>query len=179
MSHSRTLNKKTFIIFAVAAVIIVVAAILATSLKKPSDGGAKEAVENSIIALEETWGKVYDEIGELFDNGTFRAPGSENRIVEIKGVRAVKLAPNENEFYKNVSYVVEFELYSNRYRVEPYFVAEEIYNTVLVYADGRCEVMLTNPITSSIEQSDPHEIHAIIENIEEFDSEFDKKITLK
>ena len=180
MKHIKSLNKKTLLLIAVAAVALVaVAALVISSLGKTTKNSAEEAVENSVLALKETWVKVYDDIGELFDNGTFRAPGPENRVIEIKSVRAVKIAPNDTDFYKNVSYIVEFELYSNRYRSEPYYIEEDIYNTVLVYADGRCEVMLTNPIASSIEQNEADMVCSITEEIKEFDSEFDEKITLK
>ncbi len=180
MNLIKSLNKKTLLLIAVAAVaLIVIVAIVISSLGKTTKSGAEEAVENSVLALKEGWVKVYDDIDELFSNGTYRAPGPENRLLEIRGARVISILPNENDLYKNVSYLVEFELYSNRFRAEPYYLSEDIYNTVLVYADGRCELLLRNPIGSSVEQFEGDTIHSLIGEIKVFEDEFDQKITIK
>lgn len=180
MKHEAAFDKKKFIVLAAAAVVIIaiVVAIVSGTGKKNTDKDINAAVENSITALKETWTVVYNDIDDLVVSKTFDTGAPEDRKLEIRGVRVIDVNPEGNENYKDVEYVVEFTLYSNRYRTAPYYIPEDIYNSVLVYSDGRCEVKLRNVFKTMADDFRNDTVVKLVEKVYDFDSEYDQVLDL-
>lgn len=189
MAKIRIKDKKKFLTLVIAAVAIIVAIVLVIVLlggkkdeaKDDSGDTAKydEAVSSCITELEKGWKMTYDGIAPLYENGTFKSEGKEDRVIEIKNVRIFEIKADDSSF-KNVKYVVEFDLYSNRYRTSPYLMREEIYNTAIVYKDGKAELQHTNPLKSLLEQSEPdsNAVRELVANVIDLGDRYNDRIEI-
>lgn len=180
MNHSAATDKRKIGILAIAAVVIIaiIVIVISTTGKSGPNKNMDSVVENSINALKETWTVVYNDIDDLVVSKTFDTSASEDRKLEIRGVRVVDINSEMHENYKDVDYVVEFTLYSNRYRTAPYYIPEDIYNSVLVYADGRCEVKLRNVFKTMADDFRNDTVIKLVDKVYDFNDEYDTVIDL-
>lgn len=188
--HINIKNKKKFIGLIIAAVAVIAAVVLVIVLltgkkddpKTESGEEAKydEVVADCITELKTSWGVAYDGIEPLFDNGTFESEGKEDRVIEIKNTRIIEIKANKKDAFKNVKYIVEFDLYSNRYRTAPYLMREEVFNTAIVYKDGTTQILHTNTINSMLDQSEPeaNAVREIVSNVVDLGDRYNNKIDL-
>lgn len=187
--HINIKNKKKFIglIIAIVAVIAVVAIVIGIVAGKKKDKEEEadqkpheQLVTECIDELEEMWTANYDRIGELYDSGTFRSEGKEDRILEIKNVRVITTDGKEDKEYSKLRYIVEFELYSNRYRTAPYLIREDIFCCVAVYENGDKVVMSTNILDDILSQGEPDSdrVLSIVSKVEDLGDIYNQKIDL-
>lgn len=171
-------NKKV----AFVCVIVLVLCIVAALIFGPDNGFGNrknnEAIKIATVALKETWIKVYNDISSAAEGDVFTPENLDDRKIEIKGVRLIKVNENNIESYKDVEYIVEYVLYSNRYRTSPYYVREDIYDTVLVYKDGRAEVAFNNILKSYADMFELESVSKLVGEITYYDDEYDKIIDL-
>lgn len=170
------MSKNRLIVAVIAVVLVagIVALVIGLAGKGKTDKKTDEIVENATASLEEIWVKVYDDIAPNFEAGP---SAEEDRKIDIRGVRLITVNAVP-DLYDGLSYVVEFELYSNRYRTSPYLVREDIYTTVLVYEDGRTETLLRDFFKSYADNFENEAVMELVKEIKVFDDEYDAVIDL-
>lgn len=180
MNHSAGNDKKKMLFLVIAAVVVIaiITVIIGVGDKDSANAKVNTSVEKSITALKETWNLVYDDIDELVNNKTFSTSAAEDRKLEIRGVRVIEINSQMHESYKDVEYIVEFTLYSNRYRTAPYYIPEDIYNTVLVYADGRYEVQLRSVFKTMADDFKNDTVIKLVKKVYDFNDEYNTVLDL-
>lgn len=90
--------------------------------------------ENSIIiedargTIEDYWRNLYEE--DDIGNGYF----------EIKNTRVIYIKENDIEQFKDVKYIIEFDIYTDYFGTAPYYSNVHMYNNVAVNKDGSMSV---------------------------------------
>ena len=171
-------NKKLIILGIIAVLLIALIVVIINGTNKKSGGEIGKVVDGSIESLKETWELVYNDIDELVENKTFDTFAAEDRKLEIRGVRVIEVNSEANEAYTDIQYVVEFTLYSNRYRTAPYYVPEDIYDTVIVYKDGRREVRLRNIFKSMADDFRNETVTNLVSKVHDFKDEYNQILDL-
>lgn len=117
--------------FLAAALVMMIGVIALTSC-----AAKDEKIDKAITALKDYWTGYYSQISEADDDRT-----NGDWYLEIKNTRLVELGEDENDFFKDVEYIIEFITYSNFYGAAPYYASIDARgNNVIVYKDGRMEV---------------------------------------
>lgn len=138
-----------------------------------------DIAESAIGALEAVWVNVYDDAAEYIEQDGSFAVGREDRVIEIKGTRIIEINGEGTEAYKDIDYIVEFDLYSNRFRTSPYHVQEDIYNSVVVYNDGTVEASFKNILRSYADDFDSDMVIGLAREIHEMGDRYDRIIDIK
>ena len=121
---------------AIIAVIILVLCFTACGKQDTESAGTNkeipkhhEIVTEATLQLMEYWKQSYKESGVETD-GYF----------EIKNTRVITIKENEIELFKDVAYIIEYELYTDYMGSAPYYENCDIYNNVVVYTNGTMDV---------------------------------------
>jgi len=86
-------------------------------------------IDDAIKAISKYWSEIYeeDEIGD----GYF----------EIKNTRVIHIKENDIEEFKDVEYIIEFDIYSDYFGSAPYYSNVGVNNNVVVSKDGSMSVV--------------------------------------
>ena len=138
--------------------------ILLTGCGKTVDADVQKAEKT----LTETWSQLYLESG--------RGDG----YLEIKNTRVIHVkADTANKDFKNIDKIVEFILYSDYFEAAPYYSNCATYDTVILYKDGRSEVVPVNPIDMYRSMSYSSDFSDFVEKVEDLGSVCNKAMDLK
>lgn len=113
------------------AISVLLALILTVGLCSCSLGKDKR-VTAAIDILEAFWAEEYsrDYYKEIGSDGHF----------EIKNTRIIQIKDNNTDMFKDIDYIVEFVLFTDYYGGSLYYESTSVYNSVIVYTDGRTKV---------------------------------------
>ena len=117
-------------IMAVLLAVVMMLAMVACSEKK--NDKHDEVITKAVEELKKAWKESYD-IDEEND-------AVKDRYLEIKNTRVITVLTNDITEFLEVSYIVEFELFSDYLDTSPYYQNARVFNNVLVYRDGHMEV---------------------------------------
>ena len=122
---------------AIIAVIILVLCFTACGKQDTESAGTnKEIPKHHEIVIEATaqlmeyWKQSYKESGVETD-GYF----------EIKNTRVITIKENKIELFKDVAYIIEYELYTDYMGCAPYYENCGVNNNVVVYKNGTMDVV--------------------------------------
>ncbi len=169
----------TRVLLIVMAVVIAAMGTYILVDKITSDGAVgDENVELAISALRDKWKELYDEC----EQRPISQDSPISRYLEIYHTRVITVDPDRKQFSayedKKVESIVEFDLYSDRYGGAPCYINEAYYNTVLLFDDGSAEVMMANPLyTSVVRKLDVSAFDAIIE-VKDYGTAFNRILPL-
>ncbi len=104
--------------------------VLILSLTACSSGGKNATVEDAITELKDFWKEQYSDSYFEKSDGYF----------EIKNTRVLTIKENDIEKFKDVKYIVEFEIYTDHFATAPYYTRANIDNNVVIYEDGTMQV---------------------------------------
>lgn len=125
-------STKGKIILSVVAVILIAAIAVSLTILIPKIKYKEEdeMAEKAIELLTEAWEDVY---GEREDFINF------DKIIIIKNTRIIKIKNNDSEIFKDVEYVMEFDVLNDYYGSAPYYVSYGP-RFVMFYKNGKAEV---------------------------------------
>ena len=122
---------------AIIAVIILVLCFTACGKQDTESAGTNkeipkhhEIVTEATLQLMEYWKQSYKESGVETD-GYF----------EIKNTRVITIKENEIELFKDVAYIIEYELYTDYMGCAPYYENFGANDNVVVYKNGTMDVV--------------------------------------
>ena len=132
--------RKSRAVPALLAVIALLGALLVYGLCtwQPREAAEPEAavseetdalVRQAIHHLKAAWRQEYSRL----------EPGYADGYMEIIHTRVITVAPNDLDFWRDITCVVEFQLFSDFLGGAPYYANTGIDDTVTFYADGHCE----------------------------------------
>jgi len=133
--------------------------------------GSDERIINAIETIKECWEKDYskNEIEDRF------LKIIDTKIINInKDIDSEKIH-NKDDLFKEVDYIVEFELISNYFDTSPYYSNAMSNNCVVVYRDGSAKVQ-RNPLLLYRTTTYSNDFSPIIESIEEMDAQYNHVI---
>ena len=124
--------------------------------------------------------KAVDEVKHNWEH-TFSSLTNENDgHFEIKNTRIVTIKENTEKTFKDVSYIIEFEIYTDVKGTAPYYLPATTYNSVTVYKDGKMEVRERNLLTSSVHLSkNGYDYSNVIESVKDYGSKYNCTETFK
>ena len=122
---------------AIIAVIILVLCFTACGKQDTESAGTNkeipkhhEIVTEATAQLMEYWKQSYKE-SDIEKDGYF----------EIKNTRVITIKENEIELFKDVAYIIEYELYTDYMGSAPYYENCGVNNNVVVYKNGTMDVV--------------------------------------
>ncbi len=132
---------------------------------KPFKGEDKRVAE-AIALIQNRWNEVYED------------RNIEDKYLEITNTKLINIKDNDDSFFSDIDYIVEFSLQTNIYDSAPYYCEVGIRDSfVVVYEDGHKETMGPNPFQQYIQRNGPTDFSDIIESVEDFHGEYDGIIT--
>lgn len=90
----------------------------------------QEIVTEATAQLKKYWKQAYDEY-DIETDGYF----------EIKNTRVITIKENEIERFKDVAYIIEYELYTDYMGSAPYYENCDVNNNVVVYQNGTMDIV--------------------------------------
>lgn len=87
-------------------------------------------------AVAQEWESIYTDL--------FASRQNTDGYLEIKDTRIIEIEPNSNQYFSNVSEVVEFVLYTDYRGSAPYYSNVHLADSVVFYTDGSYEVFNRN-----------------------------------
>lgn len=121
---------------AIIAVMILVLGFTACGKQDAESAGANkeilkhhEIVTEATVQLMEYWKQFYKE-SDVETDGYF----------EIKNTRVITIKENEIALFKDVTYIIEYELYTDYMGSAPYYENCGANNNVVVYKNGTMDV---------------------------------------
>ena len=94
--------------------------------------GKDKKVLDAIDVLKEFWTEKYSE--DLYKENNCKG------YFEIINTRLIEIKDNDINMFKDVDYIVEFELFTDYYCNGLYYDNVSMYDTVIVYKDGTTKV---------------------------------------
>lgn len=122
---------------AIIAVIILVLCFTACGKQDTESAGTNkeipkhhEIVTEATEQLKKYWKQEYQDTKHNNTDGYF----------EIKNTRVITIKENEIELFKDVAYIIEYELYTDYMGSAPYYENCGVNNNVVVYKNGTMDV---------------------------------------
>ncbi len=157
--------KKLFVVLICLACVI---GLCACSSEKKD-----KRVEDAIEVLCEYYEEYYDE--HDIDDKYLKITNT--RVVTLEDEFTGILAEAAEEMMGDVSYIVEFQLYSNNYNSSSYYYEYGPCVSVIVYNDGRSEA--SNNVLNRLGTTKYcFDMTGIVKNVEDFDSAYDGELKL-
>ncbi len=129
----------------------------------------KKIIKEAVEELKTQWEEVYEE-SKYDHDGHF----------EIKNTRIITIKENNEKTLKNVSYIVEFEIFTDSKGTAPYYTPTRTYNSVVVYDDGKMEVKERNILTSAFYISkNGYNYSKVIESVDDYGDKYNCEEKLK
>ena len=132
MNKTKSITK-----YILCTICIVAVVLLPGCAEKKVEESSKyhEEITDAIDVLESAWMQKYMD-SDIKD-----------KYLEIKNTRFIKIAETDVEPFNNVDYIVEFIVFDNYFDSAPYYSSSGLFNTVVVYKDGRSEAVQTSLFT--------------------------------
>lgn len=181
MAKIKIQDKKKFLTLIIAAVAVITAVVLLIVLlggkkdEAQDEMGAEakydEVVSDCTRELENYWEKIYD-----MTDGLDKA----DRIIEIKNVRVIKINSDKDPQFKNIKYIVEYDLYSNTFETAPYTIRQDSGCAAVMYMDGSVEIWADNPLNFFLESETPDSNHIkeLVNEVVDLGDRYNKTINL-
>lgn len=163
MRHNKTAMK----IITIAMCFAVLVCFSACSGKNSSDEYDKPILE-AVELIEDAW-------LERYENNEVVSP--EDRYLEIKNTRVIKLSRTDIEMLEDIDYIIEFDLYTNFYGTKPYYVKDIPPDCVVSYSDGRMEVWDSNVMTVYRATTYDTDFERFVEYVNDYEDKYNKVIT--
>ena len=125
------------------------------------DSVIKEATD----VLKDEWKNQYE---EHCGDGYF----------EIKNTRIIVIKDNENKYFDNIKYIIEFVLFTDYYGTSPYYSEAHFLNSVIYYESGEVKP-INNYLRLYSSKTFDYDYSKIIESIVDYGSKYNVKETLK
>ena len=122
--------------------------------------GHKKMIKQAIEEVKHTWQHTYSYLNNEND-GHF----------EIKNTRVITIKESDIKQFKDVSYVIEFEIYSDYFATAPYYYSLDKHDQVIVYKDGKMEVPTKDVFKNSTMQNKEN-ISKVIESIDDYGDKY-------
>ena len=143
-----------------------------TSFRQPA--GNEPRVLSAIDVLKTQWKEDYTE-NSIEDQ---YLEIIHTKIVHIKDHIDSQQVYGKEGLFKDIDYIVEFELISNYFDTDPYYYNIHTSNCVVVYKDGTAKVS-DNLLLRYFGATYSHDFTPIIESIENFGSAYNQVLDLK
>ena len=95
-----------------------------------------DMISKAVNELKNHWKETYEEMYDRINIET-------DRYFEIKNTRVISIKENDTDVFKDIDYIIEFVLYTDRYGSAPYYPNVGMYDNVVVFKDGSMEVQST------------------------------------
>jgi len=125
-----------------------------------------DIIEKAITELEKIWVDQYSE-----HHSSIKTDG----YFEIKNTRVIEIKDNENEMFKDIDYVIEFVLFTDYYGSAPYYYNVGIYDTVVVYKNGKTEASSKTPFLQYVVQTYSTDYSDFIESVTDYGDKYNCK----
>ena len=122
-------------------------------------------IKEAIDALKDEWKNHYEE-----HNG--------DGYFEIKNTRVIVIKDNDNKYFDNIKYIIEFVLFTDYYGTSPYYSEAHILNSVIYYESGEIKP-INNYLRLYSSKTFDYDYSKIIEIIVDCGSKYNVKETLK
>ena len=122
-------------------------------------------IKEAIDALKDEWKNHYEE-----HNG--------DGYFEIKNTRVIVIKDNDNKYFDNIKYIIEFVLFTDYYGTSPYYSEAHILNSVIYYESGEIKP-INNYLRLYSSKTFDYDYSKIIESIVDCGSKYNVKETLK
>ena len=122
--------------------------------------GHRKMIKQAIEEVKHSWQHTYSYLNNGND-GHF----------EIKNTRVITIKENTNKDFKDVSYVIEFEIYSDYFSTAPYYYSIDMHDQVIVYKDGKMEVPNKDVFKNSTMQS-KESMEKVIASIDDYGDKY-------
>ncbi len=165
---------KKHIILITLILIFLLVGCSSSETEKSRNIGSDKRVTDAIGIVAEHWNNEYEK-SEIEDK---YLEITNTRIIEIKdNINSEKIF-GKDDLFKEIDYIVEFELLSNLFDSAPYYFNVCRDNFVIVYEDGNTKVSnnLFNVYRAATYSAD---FTPIIDSIEDFHGEYDQILELK
>ena len=159
------------------AIIVVIIAILSFTACGKQDmesaGTNKEVsklheiITEATAQLMEYWKQSYKET-DVETDGYF----------EIKNTRVITIKENEIELFKDVAYIIEYELYTDYMGSAPYYANCGVNNNVVVYKNGTMDIV-SNLIRTYRNKTYQTDYSSFIESIDDYNGQYNCTEKLK
>jgi len=123
-------------IFSLFLVVVITLFCASCSKESASPNTAKEPtmehndiITEAISELKDYWKDLYAQ-SEVVTDGYF----------EIKNTRIITIKNNDIKQFRDVAYIIEFELYTDYMGSAPYYENVGLYNNVIVYKSGAVDI---------------------------------------
>ena len=117
------------------------------------DAARDKNVELAISALCSKWEELYEDIEESSFAQEYAQYRPNSRYLEIYHTRVITVNPKPFQEYlpmvfedKKPKFIVEFDIYTDRYGGALCYINERYYSTVILFEDGSAEVIGPNPL---------------------------------
>lgn len=121
---------------AIIAVIILVLCFTACGKQDMESAGTNKEVAKHHEIITEATAQLMEYWKQSYKESNVEADG----YFEIKNARVITIKENEIELFKDVAYIIEYELYSDYMGSAPYYENCGINNNIVVYKNGTMDV---------------------------------------
>ena len=125
--------------------------------------GKDKRVLNAIDTLKEYWAEEYSK--DLYKENNC------DGYFEIINTRLIEIKENNTAMFKDVDYIVEFELFTDYFCNGLYYENVSMYDTVIVYKDGTTKVD-SDYITRYRSTTFSNDFSAFIESVENYGDKY-------
>ena len=128
--------------------------------------------------------RILDAIGTLSDywsNTYYEKENIDDKYLEIINTQIINIKDDidedisKSDMFKDIDYIVEFDLISNYFDTSPYYNNMCIDNCVIVYKDGSSKVG-RNPLNIYRSTTFSNDFSPFIESVEKFHGDYDQII---
>lgn len=163
MKHNKFIMK----IIALTVCFVMPISFFGCSEKKTADEYDKPILE-AVELIEDAW-------LERYENNDHVLP--QDRYLEIKNTRVIKLSRTDIEMLEDIDYIIEFDLYTNFYGTKPYYVKDIPPDCVVAYSDGSMEVWDSNVMTVYRATTYDTDFEKFVEYVNDYEDKYNKIIT--
>ena len=140
--------------------------------KKDSDSPKDkhhEMIREARDALLEKWEEAYRTDRGIESDGT----------VQIKNTRLLVMKENENKYFKDVAYIVEFVVFSDYFGSAPYYMNVGVWDSVVVYKNGTMDVRETSLIRAYGNRVYSYDLSDFLKEVKDYETAYNLEKKLK
>lgn len=177
----RTKSREVLLLSVLLLIAAAVAAVEAVFIFRNQSNGTgisqqeltrwRDTVTTAKQAVVQEWETIYAD--------SLARGQSTDGYMEIKDTRVIEIAPNSNEYFSNISAVVEFVLYTDYFGSTPYYSNAHRADSVVFYTDGSYEVCDKNPFELYFAQTYSSDYSDLIAGIHDLKSGFNETYDLR
>lgn len=144
-------------------IYVLVATSCTSGYKQQADARVSDAIE----VIAEYWDDEYTK------------NDIEDKYLKIVNARIINIKENNEKAFEDIDYIVEFVLFSNYFNSSPYYQNIGMYDSVVVYKDGRKEVARQNQFNLYRAKNYSSDFSEFIESIEDFNEQYNHIVEIK